>query len=183
EGLDAMHAVMAIIPFYSEVAIIPKIGYVSGELYIDGASQHAHGPHKGFPIRPNFPGGHELYKEPLRISIKNGIVSGYSGDPVQVDRLKKWIEESEPKSDIVDEIGIVTTTSKENDIYGWLVDGTHQTHCVHVALGNNDRRSERIHAPEHVDFDIHDPLITVDGKTIYKDKIFNDELIFNEGKI
>lgn len=179
DGLDGIHAVMAIIPFYSEVAIIPKIGSISGELYIDGASQHAHGAHKGFPIRPNFPGGHELHREPLRININKGIVAGYSGDPIQVDRLKKWIEESEPKSNIVDEIGIVTTTSKENDIYGWLVDGTHQTHCIHVALGNNNRRNECIHAPEHVDFDMHDPIIEVDGKIIYKNKIFNDEFIFS----
>jgi len=58
------------------------------------------------------------------------------------------------------------------------IDNTHQTHCVHVALGNNARRDEVIHAPEHCDFDMHDPVVMLDSKTLYAKREFNDELIF-----
>jgi len=47
-----------------------------------------------------------------------------------------------------------------------------------VALGNNARRDEVIHAPEHCDFDMHDPVVMLDSKTLYAKREFNDELIF-----
>ncbi len=174
-----MYAVMAIIPFYAEVAIVPNSGNVTGKLVVDGASQCAYG-QRGFPIRPAIHGYQELYKQPLVINLEHGVVTDYSGDPVQVARLRKWIETSVPKANIADEVGLVTTTSLENDKYGWYLDGTHQTHSVHVALGNNTRRNEVIHAPEHVDFDMHDPVVELDGDVIYKDGVFNDALIFTD---
>lgn len=182
-GTDGMYPVLGIIPFYAEVAVIPKFGCFNGVVVVDGASQCAWA-QRGFPIRPAIPGWQELYLEPLRIEIKDGRVSAYSGPPVQVERLEKWMYGSSPHADLADEIGLVTTTARENDQYGWLIDGTHQTHCVHVALGNNTRRDEIIHAPEHCDFDIHDPEITLDDKTIYANGAFQDDVIFanNGGK-
>jgi len=174
-----MYAVMAILPFYAEVAIVPDRGTVSGLLVVDGASQCAYR-QRGFPIRPAIPGHQELYKEPLRIRLEEGVVAGAEGDPAQVRRLNAWIEASVPPANLADEVGIVTATSIENDRFGWQLDGTHQTHCLHVALGNNTRRGEVIHAPEHVDFDLHDPVIELDGQILYKDRVFNDALIFAE---
>ena len=176
---DGMYSVLAIIPFYAEVAIVPNMGNVTGKLVVDGASQCAYG-QRGFPIRPAIHGYQELYKQPLKISLEKGVVTDYSGDPAQVKRLKTWMESSVPQANIADEVGLVTTTSVENDKYGWYLDGTHQTHTVHVALGNNTRRNEVIHAPEHVDFDMHNPVIELDGNIIYRDGVFNDELIFTD---
>ena len=178
---DGMYPVMAIIPFYAEIAIVPKIGDASGVVVADGASEYAYG-QRGFPIRPAFPGHQELYKEPMRMVFDKGMLVDYSGDAEQVKRLKTLLETVTPSPTLCDEVGLVTTTSIENDLYGWQVDGTHQTHAVHVAIGNNFRRGEVIHAPEHVDFDIHDPTIEVDGQIIYKERTFNDELIFNKGR-
>ncbi len=177
DSIDGMYPVMAIIPFYSEIAIIPSINSVNGIAVIDGASQCAYD-QRGFPIRPNRPGYQEIYKEPLELVFKDSMLTDYQGDPVQTGRLTQLLNSVDPKPDICDEIGIVTTTSIENDIYGWLIDGTHQTGCLHVALGNNRRRKEIIHSTEHVDFDMHDPAIEVDGIIIYKDSRFNDEAIF-----
>ncbi|OQA77566.1 MAG: hypothetical protein BWY31_04473 [Lentisphaerae bacterium ADurb.Bin242] len=177
-GTDAIYPVMAILPFYAETAVIPRTGFFNGKLVVDGASQCAYA-QRGFPVRPAVPGHQELYMEPLVIELKDGVVSGYSGPRIQVERLEKWMYSSTPNAVLADEIGIVTTTSPENDKYGWLIDGTHQTHCVHVALGNNTRRGEIIHAPEHCDFDMHEPTITLDGKILYQSRLFNDELIFN----
>lgn len=176
---DGMYPVMAIIPFYCEVAIVPALGTVNGVVVSDGASEFAYG-QRGFPIRPAIPGYQELYKEPMRLVFEKSLLTDYSGDPVQVLRLKELFEKVDPKPDLCDEVGLVTTTCIENDIYGWRVDHSHQTHCVHVAIGNNHtRRGEIIHAPEHIDFDIHEPTIWVDDEIIYKNRKFNDHLIFS----
>ncbi len=177
EGVEASYPVMAIIPFYAEVAVIPRHGYLNGVIVVDGASQCAYA-QRGFPIRPCFPGHNEIHMEPLRITFKNGLVESFDGPDIQVERLKKWMYSSSPNAVFADEIGIVTTTSEENDRFGWLIDGTHQSHCIHVAIGNNTRRGEIIHAPEHCDFDMHDPIIKLDGETLYENRKFNDDLIF-----
>ena len=182
KGLDAIYPVMGIIPFYSEVAVIPSFNTVNGVVVADGASERTHN-QRGFPIRPNMPTCNELYKEPIRLTFKDSYLTDFSGDEVQVARLQALLDEVEPKANLCDEIGLVCTTSIENNEYGWKVDGSHQIHCIHVAIGNNRRRGEIIHSTEHVDFDVHDPIIEVDGICIYRDGKFNDEIIFEKGKI
>lgn len=176
---DGMYPVMAIIPFYAEVAIVPSLGSVTGTFITDGASELTN-EHRGFPVRPAIPGYQELWKRPLRITLDKSEVIDYDGDPVQVERLREWMTTSRPPADIADEVGIVTTTSRENDMYGWAVDRTHQTHTIHVALGNNRRRGEIIHGAEHIDFDIHDPTLAIDGRVFCTDGVFDDEVIFGE---
>ena len=176
KGFDAVYPVMAIIPFYAEVAVIPSLGTVNGVVVADGASEFAY-EQRGFPIRPAFRGHQELWMEPMKLEFKDSYLTGYSGDPVQVARLKKLLEDVSPAPDLCDEIGLVTTTSIENDMYGWLVDGSHQTHCVHVAIGNNRRRGEIIHSDEHVDFDIHRPTVSIDGEVIFDGEKFLDDVI------
>ena len=178
---DGMYPVMGIIPFYAEVAIVPSFNSVNGVVIADGASEFAYG-QRGFPIRPAFAGHQELYKEPMKLVFKDSMLVDYDGDPVQKARLTKLLADVDPKPDICDEVGLVTTTSIENDMYGWRVDGSHQTHCIHVALGNNRRRGEIIHSDEHVDFDIHEPTLTVDGITVYENGVFNDAVIFENAK-
>lgn len=178
---DGMYPVMGIVPFYGEVAIVPSMGSVSGTVIADGASECAYG-QRGFPIRPAFAGHQELYMEPMKLVFKDSMLVEYDGPAVQKARLAKLLDDVDPKPDLCDEVGLVTCTSIENDMYGWRVDGSHQTHCIHVALGNNRRRGEIIHSTEHVDFDVHDPIIAVDGVVIYQDRVFNDEVIFENAK-
>ncbi len=180
-GLDAMYPVMGIIPFYSEVAVIPSLGTVNGTVIADGASERTRN-QRGFPIRPNMPTHNELYKEPMRLVFQDSILTDFSGDPVQEERLRVLLEEVSPKADLCDEIGLVTTTSPENNMYGWKVDGSHQINCIHVAIGNNRRRGEIIHSTEHVDFDVHDPMVEVDGECIFKDGKFDDEKILRHAE-
>lgn len=173
---DGMYPVMNIIPFYGEVAIVPAMGTVNGVFICDGASEFAYH-HRGFPIRPNFPGHNELWCKPLALTFRDSVLVSYEGDPVQTQRLDRLMTDIDPKPDLCDEVGLVTATSPENDRFGWLVDGTHQTHCVHVAIGNNRRRGEIIHSKEHVDFDMHRPTVSVDGQVIYSGGEFNDDLV------
>ncbi len=182
DDIDAAYPVMGIIPFYSEVAVIPALGTVDGVVIADGASERTRN-QRDFPIRPNMPTCTEIYKEPFKLVFEKSMLVDFSGDPEQVERLRVLMEEVSPKPDLCDEIGLVTTTSPENNMYGWKVDGTHQTDCIHVAIGNNRRRKEIIHSTEHIDFDIHSPTVEIDGEVIYKDGKFNDELIFKMGGI
>ena len=175
---DGMYPVNGIIPFYSEVAVIPCLGSVTGVAVIDGASECAYNQH-GFPIRPNIPGYREIYMDPMVLKFENSMLVEYSGPEIQVARLDKLMEDVSPRPDICDELGIVTTTSVENDIYGWKVDGSHHIKCVHVAIGNNRNRKEIIHSTQHIDFDIHFPTIEVDGVVICRDGEYDDEAIKN----
>ncbi len=110
--------------------------------------------------------------------FKDSYLTEYTGDPVQVNRLDKLMETVSPKPELCDELGIVTTTSVENRIYGWQVDHSHQNNCVHVAIGNNHEHGKIIHSTEHIDFDVYDPTIEVDNNMrIYADRKVNDELI------
>ena len=173
---DGMYPVMGIVPFYAEVAIVPSMGSVSGIVVADGASEFAYA-QRGFPIRPAFAGHQELWKEPMRMVFKDSMLVEYDGDPVQKARLTKLLADIDPKPDLCDEVGLVTCTSNENNMYGWRVCGSHQTHCIHVALGNNRRRKETIHSTEHVDFDVHEPTISVDGTVIFDGTNFMDDVI------
>lgn len=173
---DGMYPVMGIIPFYGEVAIVPAAGTVNGVFVADGASEFAYH-HRGYPIRPNFPGHQEIWRDPIRLTFEGSTLVRYEGDKVQTDRLDKLMQDVDPRPDLCDEVGLVTCTSIDNNRFGWLVDGTHQTHCVHVALGNNRRRKEIIHSTEHIDFDMHEPTLYVDGRVIYQNGVFDDEWI------
>ncbi len=173
---DGMYPVLGIIPFYAEVAIVPAIGSVSGTAVIDGASERAYS-QRGFPIRPNLPTHSELYMDPMKLVFEKSRLIAYDGPAVQKARLDRLMQTVTPPPVFDDEIGIVTTDSIENNQYGWKVDGSHQIHCVHVALGNNTDRKKTIHAKEHIDFDMHDPSIWVDGIRICSDGIFDDGII------
>ena len=173
---DGMYPVLGIIPFYSEVAIVPAIGSVSGTAVIDGASERAYH-QRGFPIRPNIPGHREIYMEPIRLHFVKSELVQYEAPEIQKQRLDTLMEKVDPQPRWCDEIGLVTTTSVENDEYGWTVDGSHHTRCVHVALGNNTNRKEIIHAKEHIDFDMHDPSIWIDQKQICSHGQFLDPAI------
>ncbi len=181
EDVDATYPVMGIIPFYSEVAVIPALGTVDGVVVADGASERTHN-QRGFPIRANMPTCNELHREPIRLVFEKSMLVDFSGDEEQVQRLKMLLDEVDPKPDLCDEIGLVTTTSIENNMYGWKVDGSHQIDCIHVALGNNRQRKEIIHSTEHIDFDVHSPVIEIDGIVIYQNGKFDDARILAESE-
>ncbi|MDD3335519.1 MAG: hypothetical protein PHI98_08370 [Eubacteriales bacterium] len=171
-----IYPVLGIVPLYGEVAVVPSAGGVTGKLVVDGASQFAYGS-SPYPIRPHFPGGDELERPPLLIELQAGKVVRYDGDAAQVERLRQWMYEAEPYADMADEVGLVTTRSLDNDRYHWLIDGTHQSRCVHVALGNANHTNTLIHGKKHIDFDMHAPTITLDGLLICQDGIYLDDAV------
>ncbi len=174
KNIAAIYEVLAITPFFAEVAIIPNYGTVNGVAIVDGAVSRA--------IRRNQFGERELDLEPIKLVIENGRIKEYSAAPLHRERLEKFMYKADPVADGIDEIGLVTATESINDDYQWNIwsDGTHHSNSMHIALGNNTReRDSIVHAPAHADFDILDPVIELDGKAIYRDGVFDDEYIGN----
>ena len=145
--------ILGIVPLYGEVATAPRQGSESGLIVVTGPTQMG--------VRP----ADELDREPLRIEVAAGRVVGYTGDPVQVERLGEFIASGDPPAEAIDEVGIPTSRVMENDQWWWS-DGTHHLKRVHIALGNNLRRESHVHGPRHMDVEVDDPTITIDGQTI-----------------
>lgn len=172
-NFDSIYDVLSLVPFYSEVAIVPKYGTVTGKAVIDGASQRG--------IRS------QLYEDrcvdagPMILEFeKSKLIKYEAPNKEQKERLEAFINNEDPIANMVDEIGLVTVTADINDKYlwSWWGDGTHHSKSVHVALGNNAYdRAGRIHAAAHSDFDIYHPTIEIDGHIIYQNDVFDDEYI------
>jgi 2,5-dihydroxypyridine 5,6-dioxygenase len=153
-----------LVPLFGEVPVVPLAATGDGVMIVDGPTQKS--------VRPK----EELDREPLRIELAEGRATAYSGDPAQVARLEEFIDGGAPRADQVDEIGIVTTDVEENSLY-WWEDGTHHVHRIHIALGNNLLRGDTVHGKSHMDCEIIQPTVTVDGLVVVRDGVFADESI------
>lgn len=164
------YPILGIIPLFSEVAIVPKLGPgTEGVIVVDGSTYRG--------VRPP----NETDRQPLRIVLKDGRVTDYSGDPEQVARLKKLDEMYEPAGYGLDEVGLVTMTPdlKDNDAYwtsGRFQNGTHSHDTIHIALGKNANRAGVVHSNLHMDMDIRHPTVSVDGQVVIRDGVFVDDV-------
>jgi len=66
--------------------------------------------------------------------------------PQQVERLKAFLASGDPHPEFIDEVGIPTARTMDNDRFWWS-DGTHHLQRVHIALGNNVERKNAFTAP------------------------------------
>ena len=155
--------ILGIVPLYGEVAIAPRQGSESGLIVVDGPTQMG--------VRTQ----DELDREPLRIVVKDGQATDFSGDVTQVERLKAFIASGDPPARHIDEVGIPTTRVRANDAYWWS-DGTHHCETVHIALGNNLQRDSHVHGARHMDGEVIRPTVSLDGQAIVKDAEFAGDL-------
>ncbi len=170
QNIDSIYDVLSLVPFYSEVAVVPKIGTVNGTAVIDGASQRGIRSMDYRERRANTP--------PMILEFKDSELIRYEApNDEQKKSLEEFINGVSPRANQADEVGLVTVTSDINDKYlwSWWGDGTHHSKSVHIALGNNvSNRASMIHASAHSDFDMYHPMIEIDGHIIYKDDVFDD---------
>lgn len=158
EALSAKQ-ILGILPLYGEVAIMPKFGSGEGIVVVDGPTQKK--------VRP----AAETDREPLRIVFEKGEIRSYSGDPAQAARLEAYIGSAEVPGKYVDEVGIPTTRVQANNAC-WR-DGTHNCNTIHIAIGNNGKRSDIVHGQLHMDMEIIDPTFYIDGEKILTGKKFS----------
>lgn len=150
-----------LVPLFGEVPVVPHQANGNGVMMVDG------------PTQKNVRRRNELDRQPLRIEIKDGLVKKYSGDPEQVKRLEAFMNGGDPRADKIDEIGILTTDLPENSKY-WWEDGTHDYRRCHIALGNNKERKADVHGRAHMDCEICQPTVSVDGLVVVRDGVFVD---------
>ncbi len=166
-NIAAIYDVLAIIPFFSEVAVVPTVGTVNGVIVGDGAASR---------LRLNHFGTRELDTEPVRLTVKDGEVIDVQAEKTQLERIKKFMDNATPQARKIDEVGLVTTYCELTDKYQWWLwrDGTHHSKSVHLAIGNNyDSLKDLIHASAHADFDVLNPDIFIDGKMICEKGIYS----------
>jgi hypothetical protein len=156
--------ILGIVPLYGEVAVSPPGGSGDGVIVVDGPTQQK--------VRP----ASELDRPPLRIVVKGGRATEYSGDATQVSRLKAFIASGTPAADAIDEVGIPTTRIPENDRFWWS-DGTHHGRRIHIALGNNlQDRATRVHGARHMDTESDRPSLFLDGREVLREGEFLADL-------
>jgi len=151
--------ILGIIPCYGEIAIMPKFGSGNGVVVVDGPTQ--------LKVRP----ADETDREPLVINVKDGLVTGFTGDAEQVARLDAYIHSQTPPATSIDEVGIPTTRVEANNLYCWP-DKTHNGNTIHIALGNNELRSDIVHGKLHIDTEIINPTLYIDGEIVMENKKF-----------
>ena len=149
--LNAM-PILGIVPNYGEVACMPRFGSGNGVVVVDGPTQ--------LNVRPEG----ETDRIPLRVTFKDGEAVAWEGDPEQVARLEAFMADDNPPGKFVDEVGIPTTRAEANNIC-WA-DGTHNCNTLHIAIGNNSLRSDIVHGRLHMDMEIIDPTLYVDGEIV-----------------
>jgi leucyl aminopeptidase (aminopeptidase T) len=155
--------ILGIVPLYGEVAITPQQGSESGVYVVDGPTQRG--------VRPLA----ETGRAPLRIKVKGGTIEDMSGDAEQIGRLKAYIAGGNPPFAVIDEVGIVTTAIEANDAY-WG-DGTHRHDTLHIALGNNLKRDTLVHGQLHMDGEVRQPTVRLDGQVIVENGVFLDRVM------
>lgn len=134
-----------------EAYVSPKEGTSQGILVIDGAM-----------------GGVGILREPIKMTVKNGMVINIEGNE-QAEKLEKLLSSHGKDAFNIAELGV--GTNDKAIITGKILEDEKVLGTVHVALGNNIGFGGKISVPIHLDGILMKPTLEVDGKIIIKDGV------------
>ena len=132
-----------------EAYVSPKEGTSQGTLVIDGAM-----------------GGIGVLTEPIKMTVKNGLVTNIFGNE-QAEKLQKLLSAHGKDAFNIAELGV--GTNDKAIITGKILEDEKVLGTVHVALGNNIGFGGNVSVPIHLDGILMNPTLKVDGKIIIKD--------------
>ena len=132
-----------------EAYVSPKEGTSQGTLVIDGAM-----------------GGIGVLTEPIKMTVKNGLVTNIFGNE-QAEKLQKLLSAHGKDAFNIAELGV--GTNDKAIITGKILEDEKVLGTVHVALGNNIGFGGNVSVPIHLDGILMNPTLEVDGKIIIKD--------------
>jgi len=107
-----------------------------------------------------------LIKTPIKLEIKDGLVTKISGGQ-EAEALIKLFEGKGNEVKNVAELGI--GTNEKAILSGSLLEDEKVLGTVHIGLGDNIAFGGSIKAPMHLDGIMLKPTLVVDGKTVIKD--------------
>lgn len=134
-----------------EVSSRPREGNASGLLVVDGPIAHA-----------------GLSAEPLRFTVKDGVVTALEGTGPQA-RAMRHILATVPNVTNIAEFGIGLNGACRRN--GLFEEEKKARGNVHVALGDNIFYGGTVSSPMHIDMVLYEPTVELDGVTLVKEGV------------
>lgn len=135
---------------WGEVYQGPVVGTTNGRFVCDG------------PIL-----GFEWPKEPVIVTIKDGLATGVSGDPETANALWKLIIENENGANIA-EIALGINAKANDHSCNTYKKGLGR---LHIAVGNGLVYNQAVDSNIHIDLVMHKPTVEIDGRVIVRDGV------------
>ncbi|MBI2910486.1 MAG: hypothetical protein HYX92_22805 [Chloroflexi bacterium] len=139
------------VPDYAEASVPPVEGTASGTLVYDGELDGW-----GYPL-----------SKPLVVKVLNGKVADISGDPEDVERLKRIVA-IDSEAGNIGEFAIGTSHTVPRGLSGVRYDCAILGN-VHIALGRNIFLGGNCVSKSHIDGIMTSPTVELDGKVIERD--------------
>jgi leucyl aminopeptidase (aminopeptidase T) len=141
-----------IVPNYGESALVPLEGSAEGRVVVDGI----------------IVGLGEMRGDPVRWRVEGGRIVEVSGGE-NAGRFGQFLEESGQNADAVCEVGVITS-HVEKRAYEYLGRPGHRAYggwgSTHLGIDNNTAIGGEIRSPIHVDCQIYDTTVEIDGQRV-----------------
>lgn len=141
-----------IVPNYAESAMVPLEWDAEGRAVIDGI----------------IIGLGEMRDDPVDCVIREGRITEVNGG-ANADRFRRFLEESGDNADAICELG-VATSHVEKRAYEYIGRPGHRAYgawgTTHLGIGNNTAIGGEIRSPIHVDCQMYDTTVEIDGEAI-----------------
>ncbi|MBS7699942.1 MULTISPECIES: aminopeptidase [unclassified Chelatococcus] len=135
---------------WGEVYQGPVVGSTNGRFVCDG------------PVL-----GFDWPKEPVVVTIENGLATGVTGDPETSKALWKLITENENGANIA-EIALGINAKANDHSCNTYKKGLGR---LHIAVGNGLVYNQDVNSNIHIDLVMHKPTVEIDGKVIVRDGV------------
>jgi 2,5-dihydroxypyridine 5,6-dioxygenase len=144
-----------IVPNYAESAMVPLEWNAEGNLVVDGI----------------IVGLGEMRQDPVSMTVKEGRIYEVQGKD-NAERFKHFLQVSGENADAICELG-VATSHMEKRAYEYLGRPCHRAYgawgSVHFGIGNNTAIGGVIRSPIHVDCQVYDATVEIDGEIVMDD--------------
>jgi len=144
-----------IVPNYGESAMVPLEWSAEGRVVVDGI----------------IIGLGEMRRDPVRWEVERGRIVEVRGGE-NADRFRRFLEESGENADAICEVGVITS-HVEKRAYEYIGRPGHRAYggwgSTHLGIGNNTAIGGNIRSVIHVDCQIYDTTVEIDGEPVMDD--------------
>jgi leucyl aminopeptidase (aminopeptidase T) len=117
-------------------------------------------------------------EEPVRIRFSQGSVSEVDGASEPAQRVIDLLAENGSTAGNNAEVALGINPHARNT--GVLIETEKQFGTSHIGIGNSSNLGGKVWAPIHIDVIFDRPIVSVDGREILRDLVFNGEVLAKE---